>query len=82
MSVLRDNAFGYGVLRVWPEAVCGGFLMDDYKVTYIAGGSEFIYGYANTLGEAIELYNECADYGWRKIKIKRWHRHQWVTINI
>lgn len=56
--------------------------MHDFKVVYIAGGSEFIYGYANTPGEAIELYNECADYGWRNVKIKRWYRNQWVTVNL
>lgn len=56
--------------------------MDDYKVIYTAGGSDFLYGYAESLGEAIELRDKCAAEGWRKIKIKRWYRHQWVTVNL
>lgn len=60
----------------------GGFLMDDYKVLYQAHGCDFLYGYAESLGEAIELREKCANEGWRKIEIKRWYRHQWVTVNV
>lgn len=56
--------------------------MDDYKVIYQVYGCDFIYGYAWSLGEAIELRDRCAAEGWRRIKIKRWYRHQWVTVNL
>ena len=57
--------------------------MQDFKVVYIVGGSEFIYGYADTLGEAIGLDNECADYGWLKRVIKEWNslNGTWVPVN-
>ena len=56
--------------------------MDNYKVLYQACGCDFLYGYAESVGEAIELRDKCADEGWRKIKIKRWHLNQWVTVNV
>ena len=56
--------------------------MDDYKVVYTAGGSDFLYGYAGSPGEAIELRDKCADEGWLNIKIKKWHLNQWVTVNV
>ena len=57
--------------------------MQDFKVVYIVGGSEFIYGYADTLGEAIGLDNECADYGWLKRTIKEWNslNGTWIPVN-
>lgn len=56
--------------------------MYDYKVLYQANGCDFLYGYAESVGEAIELRDRCASEGWRKIKIKRWHLNQWVTVNV
>ena len=57
-------------------------ITDDYKVIYQVYGCDFIYGYAWSLGEAIELRYRWAAEGWRKIKIKRWYQYQWVTVNL
>ena len=56
--------------------------MDDYKVIYQANGCEFLFGYAESPGEAIELRDKCSAEGWCKIKIKRWYQYQWVTVNL
>ena len=60
----------------------GGTIVYDYKVLYQYCGCDFLCGYAESVGEAIELRDKCADEGWRKIKIKRWHLNQWVTVNV
>lgn len=56
--------------------------MDYYKVLYQYCGCDFLYGYAGSPGEAIELRDKCADEGWLNIKIKKWHLNQWVTVNV
>ena len=56
--------------------------MDNYKVVYQARGCDWLYGYAGSVGEAIELRDRCADEGWQRIKIKVWKHHQWMNVNI
>lgn len=60
----------------------GGTIVYDYKVLYQRCRCDFLYGYAESVGEAIELRDRCASEGWRKIKIKRWNLNQWVTVNV
>lgn len=45
---------------------------DTYKVTYKVFGSYHIYGYADTLEEAVALDEKCADEGWLYRKISHW----------
>jgi hypothetical protein len=56
-----------------------------YMVTYRLEGSEHVYGYAASIGEAIEFSNECREYydGQIDCGISAWDEitGQWVRIN-
>lgn len=57
--------------------------MGRYMVVYYYGGSEHLYGYADSIGEAIEDSNNCRDEGYTNCRIKAWDEitGRWVMIN-
>lgn len=57
--------------------------MGNYRVKHQCFGDDWIYGYADSIGEAIELENQCRDAGWLNCCIEKWDEMtgQWVRIN-
>lgn len=54
---------------------------DTYKVTYKVFGSYHIYGYADTLEDAMILEEECLKEGWLYRKISHWDEET-MTWNV
>ena len=54
---------------------------DTYSVLYEAFEDYWLYGYADTMGEAIELASKCSDEGWAKVWIEEWNGAEWVRVN-
>lgn len=57
--------------------------MGQYKVVYHYAGCEWVFGYADTLGEAIEMESRCDDNGWFVHWIMKWDdaTGRWVRAN-
>lgn len=54
---------------------------DSHKVMYEAFEDHWLYGYADNMGEAIELVNKCSDEGWTNVWIEKWDGNQWNPVN-
>lgn len=54
-----------------------------YRVMYNDQGCNFEYGYAPSIGEAIEVRSHCQDEGWYDNWTEAWDEitGQWVRIN-
>lgn len=56
---------------------------DTYKVTYKVFGDYFLYGYADTLEDAMILEEECLKEGWLYRKISHWDEETmtWTEVS-